>query len=698
MKNHNWVSEEKIDEIQMGMNLVKGDEYRETLAGISASVSDVLVKTLGPYAATTTIDDGTFTYPTKDGWSVLNRLRFADVIHETLFKFIKQISFALNSKVGDGTTTAVVAANHFAYWLMQLMSGAKDDPRMAHLRQADLLDYVDDCSNALIEELHDESRLHKVETPEDVYKIAYVSTNRNDTISRFISDIYEKTNNPNIHVTLGGDGNEPYYEIQNGYKLDAKLLFSRCYVNTEDKTYCITDDAEVFIFDHNVTYSDHYSIVNAIIAYAARAKRTAVIIAPYFDEVITSILGSSIKKCFNEGQIANVAFVQVPLSTSLQQKCLDDLAVLVNTQLFSYSKVRMFTQLAKQSEHPEDMKDYDEYKDLIKANGFTEPSEIINMCRGISYRITLSDKYLLLEDFSTTSNTYTARYAEVKEEYEVAKAKADKSSSTLNKEYMNAHMRYVKFSGSTGIIHVCGESDLVKQCLKDSVDDAVLACRSAYENGYIRGLNIETISAAEDLENAAETASFELGDQRDSDDAYIRSKIFGIIAKAFRDTTHDVMSNKYNNDYYFQCSDEEYLWGSDKTDSVTADISGELTMDEVIDKCVEEDLCYDIVTEKFETAGESVINSVSTDCEIISAVTSILSLLLSSNQLLSINKIYDSKRRIQDLKEKSEEASAFAEGVVSALKESKCVLFPSPEPSEVNMTLFTAEDDDSITD
>ena len=158
------------------------------------------------------------------------------------------------------------------------------------------------------------------------------------------------------------------------------------------------------------------------------------------------------------------------------------------------------------------------------------------------------------------------------------------------------------------------------------------------------------------------------------------------------------MSNKYNNDYYFQCSDEEYLWGSDKTDSVTADISGELTMDEVIDKCVEEGLCYDIVTEKFETAGESVINSVSTDCEIISAVTSILSLLLSSNQLLSINKIYDSKRRIQDLKEKSEEASAFAEGVVSALKESKCVLFPSPEPSEVNMTLFTAEDDDSITD
>ena len=108
MKNHNWVSEEKIDEIQMGMNLVKGDEYRETLAGISASVSDVLVKTLGPYAATTTIDDGTFTYPTKDGWSVLNRLRFADVIHETLFKFIKQISFALNSKVGDGTTTTLV--------------------------------------------------------------------------------------------------------------------------------------------------------------------------------------------------------------------------------------------------------------------------------------------------------------------------------------------------------------------------------------------------------------------------------------------------------------------------------------------------------------------------------------------------------------------------------------------------------------
>ena len=58
------VSEETLNSIKLGLNLVDGKEYRETLTGIALIVSDILVKTLGPYASTTTIDDGVFTYAT----------------------------------------------------------------------------------------------------------------------------------------------------------------------------------------------------------------------------------------------------------------------------------------------------------------------------------------------------------------------------------------------------------------------------------------------------------------------------------------------------------------------------------------------------------------------------------------------------------------------------------------------------------
>ena len=98
-------------DIMMNINLIDGDEYRNTLLAISNIASDILVKTLGPFASTTTIDDGASTYSTKDGWNVLNRLQFGDPVQETLFKFLQKISFTLNSRVGDGTTTALVSAN-----------------------------------------------------------------------------------------------------------------------------------------------------------------------------------------------------------------------------------------------------------------------------------------------------------------------------------------------------------------------------------------------------------------------------------------------------------------------------------------------------------------------------------------------------------------------------------------------------------
>ena len=103
-------TEAKLNEVRMGINLVDGQEYKSTLAAISTVTAEILCKTLGPYASTTTIDDGVYTYPTKDGWAVCNRLRFGDAIQNTLFKFIRDISFRLNSKVGDGTTTATVLA------------------------------------------------------------------------------------------------------------------------------------------------------------------------------------------------------------------------------------------------------------------------------------------------------------------------------------------------------------------------------------------------------------------------------------------------------------------------------------------------------------------------------------------------------------------------------------------------------------
>lgn len=679
------VSNEKLEDLKTGLNLIDGKEYKETLTGISSIVADVLVKTLGPYAATTTIDDGTYTYPTKDGWSVLNRLRFGSAVEDTMLKFIKQISFALNSKVGDGTTTAVIAANHFIELLQQLMKMLAQKYGMI-IRQADFLDIIDACTKEIIEELHSQERLHRIVKDVakgyvDIYKIAYVSTNRNSAIANMIMEIYNQTDNPNIHVTIDGNS-ETHIEIQKGYRLDAKLLFPECYINTEDKTCVCNDDSLIFVFNNNITYAEHMGIINAIIRYGSNAAKTVVVMAPYYDEVITSVMSGTIHKCFNGGQIPSVQFVQIPLSTTLQKNFIEDFTVLVGGQIISYDKVRIFNQLAKQqlkAQGEEVDETGDEYRGLLDNFNYNEPKNVLDECVGISHKTTSSDKYVMIENFSTETPAYKATFTKITEEYENAKKK---DTDNLSKDYLNANLRRIKFIGNTGIIHVGGDSDLVRQCTKDSVDDAVLACRSAFENGYIRGLNMETISVAASLYSSyfrdsvspkvsKETpsivaANFEITDKT----KFLKACVFNLIVGTFVGTSKDVMRNKYiNNDFGFKITDNDYKWSESK-----------LTMDEVIAACITNNLCFDIVTETFEEAGLSLVNSVATDCEILTAMTSILSLLLSSNQLLSINKVYDRKRgRAQIIKDKQEEYSAIVKSVVDVLNENGCMLFDNDD-------------------
>ncbi len=662
---------EKIKEVKMGMNLVDGQEYKSTLAAIAYNTADVLVKTLGPYASTTTIDDGTYTYPTKDGWAVCNRLRFGDAIQNTLFKFIRDISFRLNSKVGDGTTTAIIAASKFIEILNDFMQqcAKSESKRFRTLRQADLLDAINEAKDDIIKELMTDERCKKIDRDGDmseIYKIAYVSSNRNETIAKLIQEIYQETKNPNIHVTMSGSTKETIAEIERGYKLDAELLDANCYINTSDKTYDINMPSTVVVFDHNVSYSDHMPIINALVTKSNQEQRNLILVAPYYDEVFRSIISMQVQGLAKSGKCANIALVKLPMASSSQKNYAGDFAAIIGTQLVDFSKVTMYNQMLRQANGEEN--EFDEYKDLMKNSGFETPEDILKFVSATVNHIILSSTFMMIKDYDTNNKSYQMRMDEIKAGYTDAKDKADASGFTLSKNYMDAHLRYIKFIGDTGIIRVGGDSDLVKQCSKDSIDDAVLACRSAYENGYIRGLNMETISAAtklftESCNKVDKYVNDNAGNTKEAFEESLRANIYRMIASTFSETSKEVMRNKYR---YDNISDADYTWGP----------NDDCSMDEVIVECVQNNLCFDIVTEEFEPAGESLVNSVSTDCEILSAMTSILSLLLSSDQLLSLNKLYDKKSgRAQILSDKKDEAYAVAEGYATAFKNAGCALF-----------------------
>lgn len=643
------------EDIKYGTNIIPEDEYLETLITIADVASEMVVKTLGPHGKTTMLNDGTFTYPTKDGWNVLKSLRFNDPIFNTLYGVLRQVSFDLVSKVGDGTTSAFVGATIFMHKVMEYIKNNQ-------FRQVEFLSRLNIVTEMLTDAIKTSKYVKHIDTTGDffdIFKIANIASNGNKELASMIQDIYAKTNNPNIYVTF--DPSEKLsYEIQTGYKLDCNPIQQKLYINSDDNTYVESNPAMVVVFDHNVNFQDHDKIISGISQYANAHQCSVTIFAPHFDDVMLNVLGTSMKSLAQQGQIPNILLVQVPLSMEIHREYLSDVVLLTNAQVMDYGKVRAFNALYHNLQHPDEkiedaLLNTDQYH-------FETPQELIETCVGHTRRLVAGQKYILIQEYESVVNQqlYTTTMKEVEDKYIALKEKADKSSTPLYKDYMDAHQHFTRLSGNLGVIKVGGVSELEKHCLKDTVDDAVLACRSAYENGYIRGLNLATINVIDDLIFESKD-DYEGIDWLDDD----RRVVLDMFREVLMEMSLKVLENK-NPD----STSKNVVYLPEGTPK-------EMTNKEIIEVAVENNWGFDLVENKFMTDDTCyVINSTKTDIEVLKGMVSILSTMLTSNQFLSINRAYDrtmgQKQRQESLlnakvAEKAAIASAITDVIVSKL-------------------------------
>lgn len=596
------------DTIRASMNIIDGDEFHNTFVTIAKIASENLAKTLGPYAHTTLIDDGSSIYSTKDGWNIINRLQFGDGLQNSLFGMIKDISYHLVTTVGDGTTTAIVAANA----MIQALSSPEYKDYIATNRQKDLLESMNRVKDEIKKTLESKKYLHTVTSKnnyEDIYKIAMVSSNENEEISNIIREIYCKTNNPNIHVTLG-NGRKIDYDIQVGYRLDCKPRNLNAFINYEGNLFKTKNAATLFV-NHNITYAEHREIILALLNAVSGTGETLFIFAPYFDDIITGAIMNDIQQYLRAGQTPPIFPIQVPMSRLVQQQMFEDAALITKSQIFDSSALKEIIDFV----HPHDeegkpiqMSKMDHDKMIF------ELSEKLKKYFGYNTNATVSDEYVLFEDYDRENTYFKNTLNTIKKAYEEAREKAAKDMSPLNKEFMDISTRYVRLSGAMGIINIGAESELEQRCVKDSVDDAVLACKSAFTYGYVNGMNIATISAATDV-----CSNVELSD--------MDRKIALIVSDVFREVTMEMMRNKYPTE-----SMDARVWTSENS---------KLSSNEIIAKCVINNCAYDVVKEEYLVDDVKIINSVKTDIEIIGAMMSIVSYALTSNQMLSLNRKYD---------------------------------------------------------
>lgn len=657
-----------MEEIVSGSNVLTESEYKNIVLAITEYACSIVTKTLGPYGKTTNIDDSTFTAPTKDGWTVLRNLRFSDPLYNSIYNVINQISFDLVTKVGDGTTSALTGANVFLHAILAKLMD--HESALYNLRQSDILKLIEDCKDKIIKALHASPEIRRIdpedEAFEDIRKIAYISSNGNDELSETIQNIYKATKNPNIYVTLdAGDSLE--YEIQEGYKYDGGVLNHKVYVNSENGTYMVDTPILVAVFNHNVTYNEHSKIISALSKYATQRNTSVLIIAPYFDDIISNILATTINSYVQQRQVPNVICMQCGMATMADKLAMSDLVLLTNGQMFDYGKVRALN-VTMHNMDPKNVQNKieDDLLDIEQYN-FENPEQMIMQCIGHINRAVIGEKYIIIQNYETIVNKdlYDQVIREIEEEFTEISRRTNKSSNMLSKDYMQAQQRYIKMLGKMGTIKVGGTTELAKHCLKDSVDDAVLACRSAFNNGYIRGLNLTTINEINcliySLERETAEEKRDLKWQREMEtlnmfkDVFVEMSLY-VLRNKYPDVW-DPTTGSMKEQSYEVTNEHAYQKKSMKTNTELLNTAAGLNMTF--------DLVTDTITEEW-----TVINSLATDVEILNSMVGVLSLFLTSDQFVSLNKSYDKKmsRKIM-LEREQEKAKAIHLGELEAKME-----------------------------
>lgn len=653
------------------MNIVDGEEFQNSMKAVAFVMADKVNKTIGPYAHTAIIDNGYSSYPTKDGWNIINRMEFDDPLLMSICKIIRGISFHLVTKVGDGTSTALCAASKF----INLLDGINIDARQADIVKT-LEIIAEKCEEILLNDknIHNHIDLDTEEGLRNIHRIALVSSNYNTEISDMIYDIYKETKNPSIHVEIDG-AEKTHYQISKGYKIQGKCLNIDMLRNTDDGSMHINEKCAILMIDHNVTYSNHMNLVMDAYqeAIGRLGARKFILMAPNYDQMFTYQIQTMLNADRHNNHPIAFVLLQVPTVKQSHKDALEDLAVIANTQIFNSMDLDTYNlvRTGDVENHTEDFGKIANSLGLDVNVLLANPQIIVTNKLGTVTNVTCSAKEFMCGMVDT--ERYKIHFSKVEQDFKALKERRDRSSSASDIEFTDAYMRYCRLIGNMGYIKIGGKSPLEKECLKDAVDDAVLACKAAAEKGFVRGMNISTIESIAILISQIKNNKlydedgnlidiiFEGNVTGKPENDKLMYNLCATLMTSYKYATSEIFINKY-------CP-----YGTDEElQEVTTKVF------DIIDNCAATRSVYNIITEEYEKMPQdsslydtivtlptnkpdesidihyalNVVNPVSTDIEVLKAIVGILSHVLTSNQLQSMGKFMRNMETPEELLEK----------------------------------------------
>lgn len=416
------------------MSKIINNNTTETLKEAINTICDAVKVTLGPKGKNVLIiNNYGDAHLTKDGITVAKNVKSDDPVINGIINVVREASSNTAKTAGDGTTTSLVLTQSlFNLGLKALDAG--HNPTMIKYG-------MDDALNKVLEFI--ETQSEKINIDDDkLFQVAHISAN-NDTIVGDIAVKAVKAAGASGIINIeDSPTHDTYVKVINGFSFDRGYL-SPYFSNTGNKI--MYENPLIFLSEIEISKE----VAMSLLTHANKCNKPLIIIAPEFNEAITTLLF----KNFKVGSV-QVCPIKTPGFANNRKNTLDDLSDYINGYVHTNNSVDPIKSLGT--------------ADSIVIN--SDNTSIINEVptnRALAKRKEL-DNLIEADEYCLMTETYRARIA--------------------------------KLCGSMVTIYVGATTELELKEKKDRIEDAVCAVQTALRDGISEGGGMTFVRAYHNLQ------------------------------------------------------------------------------------------------------------------------------------------------------------------------------------------------------
>lgn len=353
-------------------NIVKNDALLAEIMKISDAAETAIGHTIGPYADETLIQDYADAevpiFNTRDGYTILQKMKFTQLIPNAIFKIIREASEYLQVKVGDSTSSGIPIETSLIRNFVSIFNdtnakgnGWKFSPvgirNISMISIAEIMKGFTD--NPLYQKTFKEpengieySEQEKDEIIKWLTKVATISANNDYETGKRVAELYkDKLDGRSRVYARESPTEEEYTEETKAYKIYCGLTDHKRMSNQIDGITCVFEKPLVAMFDGHLLENDLPAFKQIVETAAFKLNRPLVVMAHSIDihiaqYVVNCLAGQEYNtngealndpKADPEASVKKIeiATMLVQNKEILEQYRFDDTALMLNVTPFS---------------------------------------------------------------------------------------------------------------------------------------------------------------------------------------------------------------------------------------------------------------------------------------------------------------------------------------------------------------------------